>query len=306
LSVRSATEDVETVENETASREGGAADDAPPSDEGPVAVRPSGKAVLHARRAARRFLTSTSERPWYHNRAALAVLAVLLVIAPAVIAFLLAVSRPEVYVARSEVLFSVEDAFVDDATSETLALIGQSARVLGPVAEAAGLPLRALQQSVSTSVVGTTTVVALEVRRDNPDEAATLAESIAQQWVSTARRPTTPADAGVSAAIAAQTTRLGEVEAELASSDLSTEDRELLEQERDDLLTQIGDLQDDLGSLEGDDLFLGHRAAILAPAQAESAPIEPKPLQAAIAGAVIGLLLAGAVIALAWQLTLRE
>jgi ElaB/YqjD/DUF883 family membrane-anchored ribosome-binding protein len=236
----------------------------------------------------------------------LAVLAVLLVIVPAVIAFIVANGRPEVFVAKGEVLFSVEEAFVDEATSETLALIGRSDRVLGPVADSAGLSLEELKDSVATSVVDTTTVVAVEVRRDDPDEAAALATSITEQWVETARRPATPATTGIAALIGARTTRLGELEAELTASGLPPDQRALLEEERSGLLTQLGELEEQLSALEGEDLFLGHKAAILAPAQAEEEPVEPKPLQAAIAGGVIGMLLAGALLALAWQLNLRE
>ncbi len=263
-------------------------------------------AVGGLRRAARRFGAYSEGRPWYRQRAALAVLAVVLVLAPAMIAYHISSNRPDVYVAHGEVLFSVEDAFVDESTSETLALIGRSDRVLAPVAEATGMSLGDLQDSVTTSVVGTTTVVTVDVRREDRAEAKAVAQTITEQWVDVARRPTTPINGGMVAAITAQTTELGEVEAQLTADDLSDEDRVALEAVRDRLVVQIDELENELAALRGDDLFLGHTATILVPAGAQRAPVEPKPLQAAIAGGVIGLVLAGAVLAVAWQLNARE
>jgi hypothetical protein len=296
---------VDAVEDRTDAEQGvsgdGASTPSPALDPGD-----GSRALVRHLRAARRFLSSGSRRPWYRNRPAVAVLALLLVIVPAVIGLLVSQARPKVYAARAEVLFSAEDFVVDEATSETLALIGRSNRVLAPVAEAAGVSLADLQRSVSTSVVGTTTVVGLEVRRDDPEEATDLARAITEEWVAVARRPTTAVDAGLRAAIDVQTTRLGEIQAELSASDLSADRRASLEQDRDDLITRISQLNDDLSTLQGADLFLGHTAAILKQARVDRTPVEPQPMQAAIAGGVIGLLLAGALVAVAWQLTVRQ
>jgi hypothetical protein len=295
---------VDAVEDRTDAEQGvsgdGASTPSPALDPGD-----GSRALVRHLRAARRFLSSGSRRPWYRNRPAVAVLALLLVIVPAVIGLLVSQARPKVYAARAEVLFSAEDFVVDEATSETLALIGRSNRVLAPVAEAAGVSLADLQRSVSTSVVGTTTVVGLEVRRDDPEEATDLARAITEEWVAVARRPTTAVAAGLRAAINVQTPRL-EIQAELSASDLSADRRASLEQDRDDLITRISQLNDDLSTLQGADLFLGHTAAILKQARVDRTPVEPQPMQAAIAGGVIGLLLAGALVAVAWQLTVRQ
>lgn len=310
MSVRTPTDTVGNAESEDTSSD--SVDEAEEAASGgpelgqslTAAVRRAKRATRRVKRRAKRAL---SRGKWYHHRRAVAVLAVLLVIVPAVIAFFVASARSEVYVADGEVLFSrQEEAFIDEKTTETLALIGRSDRVLAPVADRAGVPLQELKQSVATAVVETTTAVAVTVRRDDPDEAAALAESITEQWVESARQPTTPVMTGIAALIEGRTARLGELEAELTVSDLSTEERAALQEERSSVLTQLPELEEQLRELEGEDLFLGHEAEILAPAQAEENPVEPKPLQAAIAGGVVGMLLAGALVALAWQLSLRE
>ena len=264
-----------------------------------------GDLVLRARRAVRRVADQTSGRPWYRRPLFLGVVALLLVVTPAVLAYVLAAAQPDVYVARGEVLFSVEDAFVDESTSETLALIGRSNRVLTPVSEELGIPLGEIQDSLSTAIVGTTTVVVPEVRRSDPQEAEEITRAVMQEWVAAARQPDTATTAGLAAAIERQTARLGEVQADL-SGEVDDDLRALLEGERDALFTEIGELQGQLETLEGNDLFLGHSAEILSPPSADDTPVEPKPLESAIAGVVIGLLLAGAVLAVAWQLSLRE
>lgn len=228
-------------------------------------------------------------------------------------AYLASSTQPTVYGAQADLLFKVpgssQEAERQLATQQVLL---SSRGVLAPVAERFDVLLPTLAASQQVELLAGSEILRLQVRNEDADIAVRLTQAIADSYIESVS--TTLGDAGseqerqlrdqiadLSVAAAAGRTRLDEIASLRAAGDgtpeASSEERRL--QVEDTTLTQrISTLQAQLTELLIRNAS-GRPAEILTPAYLLDEPVGPKPVRAAAAGAMVGLLLAGGLLALA-------
>lgn len=234
-----------------------------------------------------------------------------LVLLCVLVAYLVSGAQPTVYGAQADVLYKVpgssQEAERQLATQQVLL---SSRGVLAPVAERFDVPLAALTASQQVEILAGSEILRLQVRNEDAGLAVRLAQAIADSYIASVS--TSLGDIGseqerqlrdqitdLSVAAAAGRTRLDEIAALRAAggvtAETSREERRL--QIEDTTLTQrISTLQAQLTEL----LIQGENARpaeILTPAYLLDEPVGPKPVRAAAAGAMVGLLLAGGLLA---------
>jgi uncharacterized protein involved in exopolysaccharide biosynthesis len=227
-------------------------------------------------------------------------------------AYLASAFQPTVYAAEADVLFEVTGSAQEGerqlATQEVLL---SSRGVLSPVAEQFDVPLRDLTRSQDVEQLAGSQVLRTRVRNEDPDLAVRLTQAIAETYVESVS--TGVVDTGaeqerrvrdeitdLSITAAAGRARLDEIAAARAAARgalaVTPEERQL--QVEDTALAQrIGALQSQLTQI----LVARENASpgeILTPAYLLDGPVGPKPLRAAAAGAMVGLVLAISLLAL--------
>ncbi len=181
---------------------------------------------------------------------------------------------------------------------------------LQPVADEQGLSISDLQDAVSVEVIRDSDVLRLEVADPDPSVAIGTAQLIADGYVRsvTASSSNELADAQVvferrieelSGQLAVVEGRLEELDAQRspdAGSAQTPEERRLESQSRA-LQQRLGDLQDQLTSVELEQARTADVRILAAPELLDE-PLAPKPLQAAAAGALVGIAIAAGMILL--------
>lgn len=223
-------------------------------------------------------------------------------------------SRQEtVYGARAEILYQASDAERALGTPRIMAtqkIVIRSRTVLEPASAAVGVPLDELQDATSVEIAGESDVLRLTVADADRALALALAKEIADGY---ARTVAAASFAGASegrrlleARIATLQRRLTRVRTRLRAVDRAraglppSSEQQELQAEVQTLLERIGDLQDRLTELAVERVGQRQaRARIITPAHILEDPLEPKPIRAAVAGLLVGLLLAAGLIALA-------
>jgi uncharacterized protein involved in exopolysaccharide biosynthesis len=232
----------------------------------------------------------------------------------AVSAYFFSARQETVYGARAEILYQASDAERTLGTPRIMAtqkLVLTSRTVLQPVAAEVGVPLDELQDATSVEIEGESDVMQLTVEDPNPRLALTLAEEIAQEYPRTVVAASS-ARVGESkrlleTRIAALQRRLSRVRARLRALERTrgstlppNSEQQELQAEAETLLERIGNFQDRLTELEVEQIGESQaRARVITPAHVLEDPLRPKPIRAALAGLLVGLVLAAGFIALA-------
>lgn len=252
-------------------------------------------------------------RTWPLRRLATVCTAVLLL--TVLTAYLASATQPTVYGAQADVLFEVTGSAQEFerqlATQEVL--LG-SRGVLAPVADRFDVPLRELTGSQGVEQIAGSQVLRTEVRNQDPDLAVRLAQAIADSYVASVTSVVTDISADEERRILNEITdlavtagtgraRLDVIASERAAAvteggtlTAAQEEREL--QLQDTALSQrIGALQSRLTEIFTE-REKATQARVLTPAYLLDDPVGPRPLRAAAAGAMVGLVLASGLLLL--------
>lgn len=235
----------------------------------------------------------------------LGVLALALVLIGAAAAFGGALLWPPQYAARAEILYEISTekptGFLrEDRSLTTQLVLLRSRTVLGPVAASKAVHFEDLQKEVTISLVDSSELIQVEVRADSPDSAKRRARAIVDRYLQVA-----PV-ANSSEAASYLSTQLADIQQkqerarlELArhtqasdegASSAAEAHLQSLNQRQQQLMSQLDELKvGELGSSQ---------PQVVAPPYALADPVSPQPLFAATAGALAGLVVAAAAIAL--------
>lgn len=235
------------------------------------------------------------------------------VVATATLAAYLYVStKPKVYGASVDVLYSVgvADSVADDRQLATQVALARSRAVLNPVAqEIGGVTVDQLEKALEVKIVANSAVLRFTVADLDAGRALALVESVARHYVLTSVQQNDPSgglDVIVEDIRRTVDQRLAELESQTAQSGL----RQQLQPPLSDngLATETRYVQARLVELQGrlDDAQLDRRGSarprMLSDAYVLGRPLSPRPLQGVAAGSLVGIFVAtGAVVGL-WAL----
>lgn len=240
--------------------------------------------------------------------------AILVVVASAAVAGTLAASGAPVYGGRAELLYRPGDSrSTADAERQlaTQSVLLQSRVVLQPVAEAEGLQVEDLERAVEVEAVQRSEVLRLTIADADADRARRVAELVVERYLTV----TAPGEGLLAARRVELEERLATIRvaqddrfARLAQFDASTEETgeeapleaSLLEEQFREGERETTDLRDHLVQMELEEALAAQAAPtaeVLTPAYVLEDPLEPRPLQAAAAGGLIGFLVAAALAA---------
>lgn len=246
--------------------------------------------------------TPPESRAWsalLANKRRLLGVSLLIVLIGAGTAFIGALVWPPVYAARAQILFEISDekstGFLrEDRSLTTQLVLLRSRQVLGPVAAQERLPVEDLEKAVTMSLLDSSEVLQVEARADTPEVALRRAREIVDSYRDVAR---TNSESGVDGYVRGQ---LADVRAELVEANAqvtraravpgspSLASAEALAQ---GLQEREQDLQSELDKLSMAQLVRSEPKVVV-PAYSVTDPVSPRPLFAAAAGALTGLLVA--------------
>jgi len=229
-------------------------------------------------------------------------------------AYLVADRGDTVYGARAEIVFdagSVDSTAQSERLMANQVVVARSRGVLAPVAASTGVAVTELEDALSASVVGESSVVRLTVSSPDPAQATRLVEAIADAYVAeVAKNAMSEAETFLDQSIGAVNDEQARVAERLVAIDAAqpdadapaTAEERLLELQAENLFQQLGVLQSRLVDAQ---LQAGERAraTLVGSPYALDEPLGPKPSQAAAIGALAGLAIAGSVAVALWQLT---
>lgn len=247
-------------------------------------------------------------RPRRRRAVGLVFLAAACVGAGAVTGAIAAAEMPKAYGARVEFVYPIGQeeptGFLrQDRTLSTQLVLLRSRSVLGSVAADHALDVDALRRRVSVAVLADSEVIRVQVRAPAPEEAMTLVRATVESYLAAAARGPDGEQARITAELdgldtglaAARERRAGLVAAALKAAPNASLDPVVAEvdAEIDPLRIRQNDLQARLAQSR-----LADRPEIATPAYALTDPVSPRPLLLASAGALLGLLVAVAAVAL--------
>lgn len=238
---------------------------------------------------------------------ALLVAAILMVSVAA--ALVISLAMPTVYGARAELLVrpggdaSGFGAERDLATQQTIL---QGSAVLGPVADAAGVPLERLEKMVSVENPAQTNILRLTVASQDRGTAQRLAELITREYL---RHASAAGDGGADP-VAAQLERQANSLSRTLSQTLdrlqaltrrgrpggaAASEEQRLRAAATSMLQRLGAVQDQLTALTARRLGQAD-VTVVVPVHLLERPLRPRPAQAVAMGALLGLLVAAGVV----------
>jgi capsular polysaccharide biosynthesis protein len=269
-------------------------------------------------------LTSRAARSARLRRAIVFGSAGVVVVASAAVAYV-AGSGERMYGARAELLFVSSDAASGSNALPrdlvTQKVVVRSRAVLGPVAKATGVSVDELAKMVSVGVEGQSDVLRLTTTSRSRETALRAAQAVSSRYVAVVREAFTAnlrlgkarleQELGrLSAALSDVDTRVGKLDnarqTALSKGRFAPVSAEQLrlQAEAQILLQRVGTLQDRLATLELQ-RATEPTARVLTPAYSMERPVGPRPLRAAAAGTLIGLVLAVGFVALLRRPQLR-
>jgi hypothetical protein len=236
-----------------------------------------------------------------------AAIAVSAVVACALLALPIMLSRPSVHGAQADILINPRAGQSDAATDRALAtqqIILGSETVLDPVAKATGIPVRRLEQALSVEVVNQSNVVRITMADRNAATAQRLTQLIVEAYLEQTSLPTV-ADLDrsisfleeqhrdLSATLAVDQGRLARLAGGRGPGrPVSTEERRL----RVAVATteqRLKIVRDQLAAAPLRQLEQAQpQPQILVPSHVLGDPLSPRPVQAAATGALVGLFVA--------------
>lgn len=222
------------------------------------------------------------------------------------------------YAARAEILYPVgppEPAVTmrEDRELATQLVLLQGRAVLGPVARAQGRAVEDLDDDVTVSVLEASEVIQVEARAPSRESAMDTVQAVVDRYFTVHRsgRPTEVREyldrelAIVRSSIADARGRLTQLQGEAAAGIGAPGAVTAADNELQTLLGREQDIRSQL-----DDLVVtsasGPGAQLLTPAYNVEDPVSPRPVVAAGSGAVIGVLVAAAAVALAARRWIRN
>lgn len=220
------------------------------------------------------------------------------------------------YAARAEIHYSIdqdEPSVLGDRKLTTQLVLLQGRPVLGPVAQQQGRPVEDLEHDVSVTILEASEVVQVEARGPSRAAAMTTVQAILDRYFALASTALTGDVrdyldgqlAAVQSDIADARGALMQLRAEQAAGIGDDAAVTSADDELQTLLSREQDVQaqlDELTVANGSD----PSARLLTPAYHVPDPVSPRPLLAAGSGAVIGLVVAAAAVALAARRWIRN
>jgi uncharacterized protein involved in exopolysaccharide biosynthesis len=239
----------------------------------------------------------------------LALLAAAIVTVSVAAALAISLAMPTVYGAKADLLVrpggdaSGFGAERDLATEQTIL---QGSAVLGPVADAAGMPLERLEKMVSVENPAQTNILRLTVASQDRGTAQRLAELITDEYL---RRASAAGD-GAADPLAAQLERQADSLSRTLSQTLdrlealtrqqgpraaATSEEQRLRAAATSTLQRLGAVQDQLTALTARRLGQAD-VTVVVPAHLLERPLRPRPAQALAMGVLLGFLVAAGVV----------
>jgi uncharacterized protein involved in exopolysaccharide biosynthesis len=219
---------------------------------------------------------------------------------------------PTLYAARTEILFQLTEdqptGFLrEDRNLTTQLVLLRSRAVLSPIADQFDIPLVELEEKISASLVGSSEVLRIQVADGVPERAANIAAAVAERYLALA---TESGDAearqfleqqidDIDTQLATKREELRELRSSETSTATGSPDGELdvVETEIDALLNRREEVSAQLDDITVRELTRP-RLEVLTPAYVLEDPVSPKPLLGTTAGFALGLLVAAGVVAL--------
>ncbi|PIE27895.1 MAG: hypothetical protein CSA58_01770 [Micrococcales bacterium] len=223
----------------------------------------------------------------------------LLVVLPALGAFLYSAGQPEVFGARTEVLYNPPSTYsrqsVEGMMNTQIARI-ESKEMLGPIAAAYEFDLTELGEDLEVEQVGDSTVLRLTLANEDEQLAAQVVEHIGGRYsvLVNDRGELAQERDYLRGQIAPLETRYNELQTQYASA-VARERlaaQAALSTEMAEVRNQITDLRGRLTDVELNQMTNQASARIVSHATVLDDPLSPKPLRAVAAGLLAGLFLA--------------
>lgn len=234
----------------------------------------------------------------------LGAIATLLTLIPAVGAAVFSSTREKIYGAVVEIVYDAAPAATSPAQIDrefaTQEVIVRSRTVLGPVAQKNRISIEELEEAVDVDVIPGTQVLRVIVADRDAAQASELSQAIAETYIGLAITQATRLGGRTAGEdeqrLERLTTKLATLESDAAEAARRGQvARETaFRTEAAEVLRQIGSLRDRLNLVPGSSLKGTPR--VFVPAHILPQPLSPKPLRAAAGGALIGALIATAVV----------
>ncbi len=279
------------------------------SGTGPSATDPSGTDAVSPQRSTDRTERPTEEPPGGGVSARMVLLALTLILLGTAAGLAAALALPKTYGARAEILYNISpeqrggDPLRQNRELSTQLVFLESRAVLGPIAQKQGQQFKDLDEAVSVEVLENSNVIQVEAHGSTKLAAMQTLQAVMDGYLALAQQPSglarnldtqladvrantatlqtkaTELRAAVTAGTATQTA-LNDAQAQLTAS----LDRERAIQARIDEIKLTGQA--------------GPNAQLLTPPYSMPDAVSPQPLIAAGTGAMVGLIVAGGVVAL--------
>lgn len=272
-------------------------------------ARASRRAALARERRARRGFISMP---------LIALVTVVLIAGPAVIAYLIARAQTPEYAAEAEIVLdssNVSDRILAQRDIDTQRLVLESRAVLEPTAEAEGMTVDELEEKVNVEVDGTTDLLRLSVVDADRQFALRAADGIVETYRETVTSATTERLDQTERLLRQQmtelTNRLSDVQSELSRlaenpDNAFSPEVQQLQAESNFIFGRLGSLQASLTDLEVRRVSGTNEVRVVTPAHVLEDPVSPQPLRSAAFGGLIGILMAGAALVVLFRLRSRH
>lgn len=234
----------------------------------------------------------------------LAAVAVLLVV-PTLIGYASAASQPDVFGARSELVIAIpENSNTADQQTATLVSMLDSRALLEPLASEFDVDIQLLQQRITKEQIEGGNVIRVTVEDVDGDTALDMVSTLAEDYVALVGG--LASDAGQPQYLADEIARLSAQQADLrgrllelsgSASDADVELARQLRVDSDTLQQRIADLEQAAVETEAQRAEAVPLVRPLSEPYLLDEPVGPRPLRAAAAGLLVGILLSAGLLA---------
>ncbi|MGH3899297.1 MAG: hypothetical protein ACRDTA_13860 [Pseudonocardiaceae bacterium] len=264
--------------------------------------------VVPPQRSASRTEPASDPRGGGGVTARLVMVALILILVGTAAGLVSALVMPKTYGARAEILYPIGqdqqggDPLRQDRNLSTQLVYLKSRAVLGPIAQKQGVPFKDLDENLSVKVLQTSEVIQVEARGNTQEAARQTLQAVMDGYLALAGQPrgvTRNLDTQLADA-RANTARLQTQEQQLTAGVLAgTTTQTALNDARAQLTASVD--REKAIQARIDEINLtgrsGPNAQLLTAPYSLPEPVSPQPLIAAGTGALVGLLVAGGVVA---------
>ena len=227
-------------------------------------------------------------------------------------AYAASATSPAVYGARSEIIYPIDvstgagGVIRQDIHLATQLVQLKSRQLLQPVALKNHLSIDALTKKVSASIVANRTVIRVQVNDHSPTTAKEMAGEIVLEYMRTQPNDDLQKQTSLKTAINEATTQIASYTDQLRGLPSTTSPQAVaLQSQLQSALDNRNSLQSAYDQAAADAAGKDH-VQILTPAYVLAGKVAPKPIQAGIAGFLLGLMLAAGVIVLMVRRMLKK